>query len=281
MQLTKDQTHQFREDGYIWFEDFFTQRETKALRVELGRIYDTELKKGTGINCAIQEDGTKRNNDGERQNLQVIPLLNRSDLHKGLPFHPKVLSIVEQLIGDSFILELDQAFWKPPKKGIGTSWHQDNAYFKIADPLRGTAMWIAIHDANAENGCLHVIPGSHREMYEHYHDPLSDHHIRCDPPEDRAVAVELKAGGVIFFCFGVAHCTKANLSDRARAGVALHFLHNDYGGLELWEGHKETKPMLRGPLATGGEAEFGRRFEGRWDELVDTVLASENNAEGT
>ena len=102
MQLTKDQTHQFREDGYIWFEDFFTQRETKALRVELGRIYDTGggarvlhfmespalpyLKKGTGINCAVQEDGTKRNNDGERQNLQVIPLLNRSDFHTRLTF---------------------------------------------------------------------------------------------------------------------------------------------------------------------------------------------------
>ena len=45
---------------------------------------------------------------------------------------------------------------------------------------------------------MHVIPGSHRESYEHYRDPLSDHHIRCDPPEERAVPIELKAGGVPF-----------------------------------------------------------------------------------
>ena len=273
MRLSKAEHNRFREDGCIWFEDFFTPRETEALRLELERIYDTELKKGAGINCAVQENGTKRVNDGEKQNLQVIPLNNRSDFHKALPFHPKVLSVVAQLIGNDFMLELDQAFWKPPKKGVGTSWHQDNAYFKISDPLRGAAMWIAIHDANIENGCLNVIPGSHREMYEHYRDPLSDHHIRCDPPEDRAVSVELKAGGVVFFCYGVVHSTHANFSDKDRAGVALHFLHNDFGGLELWEQKKETRPMLRGALATGGEAEFGQRFEGRWDELVEEVLA--------
>ena len=162
MQLSKAQLLRFRNDGCIWFEGFFTPREARALRFELERIYDVELKHGTGINCAVQENGTKRDNYGERQNLQVIPLNNRSDLHKALVFNAKVLSVVEQLIGDDFMLELDQAFWKPPKVGIGTNWHQDNAYFKIADPLRGTAMWIAIHDANVENGCLHVIPGSHR-----------------------------------------------------------------------------------------------------------------------
>lgn len=273
MQLSEKQLTQFRTDGYLPVPDFFNPDEAKALRLELARIYDAELKNGTGINCAVQSDGTKRDNAGERQNLQVIPLNNRSDLHKALPFHPKVVSVVGQLIGDAFMLELDQAFWKPPKIGVGTSWHQDNAYFKIADPLRGTAMWIAIHDANVENGCMHVIPGSHRESYPHYRDPLSDHHIRCDPPEERAVPIELKAGGVLFFCYGVAHCTRSNHSDTERAGVALHFLHNDFGGTELWEKGNSTKPMLRGPLATGGVKEFGERFEGRWEEVMAAALA--------
>ena len=278
MELSTAQLNRFRDDGCIWFEGFFTPREARALRLELARMYDVELKTGRGINCAVQEDGTERDDHGKRQNLQVIPLNNRSDLHKALAFNPKVLSVVEQLIGDDFTLALDQAFWKPPKVGTGTNWHQDNAYFKIADPLRGTAMWIAIHDANVENGCLHVIPGSHRESYPHYRDPLSDHHIRCDPPEDRAVPVELKAGGVVFFCYGVAHSTKANRSDSDRAGVALHFLHNDFGGVEKSKEDITTRPMLRGPRATGGEAEFGERFEGRWEEMVDRVLAQAENS---
>ncbi len=56
--------------------------------------------------------------------------------------------------------------------------------------------------------------------------------------------------------------------------LAFHFLHNDFGGKELWENNNVTKSMLRGPLATGGETEFGEKFEGRWEELINGVLAS-------
>src|SRR5262249_16944284 len=103
-----------------------------------------------------------------------------------------------------------------------------NAYFKISDPLKGTATWIAVHDATVANGTLHEIPGSFREEYEHSRDPFSDHHIRCFPPEERGVPVELPAGGVVFFCYGTAHCTRENRSDKERAGVAYHFLRADY-----------------------------------------------------
>ena len=72
---------------------------------------------------------------------------------------------------------------------------------------------------------LHLIPGSHRERYEHRRDPDSDHHIRAWPPEERAVPIELEAGGVAFFCYGTAHSTRANTTDRERAGMAFHFLH--------------------------------------------------------
>jgi ectoine hydroxylase-related dioxygenase (phytanoyl-CoA dioxygenase family) len=72
-----------------------------------------------------------------------------------------------------------------------------NAYFRISDPLKGTAMWIAVHDATVANGTLEVIPGSFREHYAHRRDPHSDHHIRCDPPEERAVPLELPAGGIV------------------------------------------------------------------------------------
>ncbi|MBM3215536.1 phytanoyl-CoA dioxygenase family protein [Candidatus Poribacteria bacterium] len=177
-------------------------------------------------------------------------------------------------MGESFRLHLDQSFWKPARQGIGTNWHQDNAYFKIADPLRGTAMWIAIHDATIPNGCMHIVPGSFREEYPHYRDPLSDHHIRCDPPEDRAVAVELAAGGALFFAYGTAHCTRANTTDQDRAGAALHFIHTDYAQGDHWTRNEQMTPILRGPNATGGEREYGRRIEGTWDAEVERALSS-------
>jgi phytanoyl-CoA hydroxylase len=272
MGLSSEQVAQFREDGFVAVEGFFTPRETDALRMELTRIYDERRKAGTLRNVAVQEDGSQNRLEGTRQNLQVIPLNDKSPLYRALPFHPKALETIESLIGDRFRLQLDQAFWKPARQGIGTSWHQDNAYFKIADPLRGTAMWIAIHDATVENGCMHVIPGSHRETYPHYRDPLSDHHIRCDPPEEREVAVELEAGGALFFAYGTAHCTKANRSDHDRAGAALHFIHTDYTDGDHWKLREQLQPILRGPDATGGLREYGERIEGTWDAVVETIL---------
>ena len=68
-------------------------------------------------------------------------------------------------------------FIKPPKIGIGTNWHQDNAYFKITNPLGGTAMWIAVDDARIDNGTIHVIPKSFKNnsvSYTHLTLPPSD-----------------------------------------------------------------------------------------------------------
>ena len=120
-----------------------------------------------------------------------------SDFFRAMPFADRAIEAVRQLIGDPVLLHLDQVFIKPGLQGMGTNWHQDNAYFEIDDPLKGTAMWTAVHDANVANGTIHVIPRSYRVSYKHSRDPYSDHHIRCYPPEDEAVAVELPASAAL------------------------------------------------------------------------------------
>ena len=164
---------------------FYGADEVAALQAEVERF----KREGLVRNVATDGDGTTHSTT--KANLQLIPLFDKSDLVRALPFDAKVVEAVGQLIGDPFLLHLDQMFLKPARHGVGTAWHQDNAYFRIADPLRGTAMWIAIHDATLANGTLHLIPGSHRERYEHRRDPDSDHHIRAWPPEERAVPIEL------------------------------------------------------------------------------------------
>jgi phytanoyl-CoA hydroxylase len=116
-----------------------------------------------------------------------------------------------------------------------------------------------------------VIPGSFRETYEHSRE-TSDHHIRCYPPEERAVPVELPAGGVVFFCYGSAHCTRENKSDQARAGVAYHFLRADYAQEGLLAPDRDYRPYLTGPLASGGKKEYGVQVAGTWEREVERVL---------
>ena len=265
MRFSTRQIERFRGDGYLVVPAFYGADEVAALQAEVDRF----KREGLVRNVATDGDGTTHSTT--KANLQLIPLFDKSDLVRALPFDAKVVDAVSQLIGDPFLLHLDQMFLKPARHGAGTAWHQDNAYFKIADPLRGTAMWIAIHDANVANGTLHLIPGSHRERYEHRRDPDSDHHIRAWPPEERAAPIEMEAGGVAFFCYGTAHCTRANTTGRERAGMAFHFLHADYAAPDLVEDARCTRPYVTGPRATGGRAEYGVEVAGTWEREVKRV----------
>ena len=269
MQLTNRQIQQFREVGYVAVPRFYDAREVRALQAEVERL----KRIGKLRNVATAGDG--KTPASSARNLQLCPMFNHSRLYRAVPFDPKVVNAISRLIGDPFILHLDQIFLKPGGDGIGTNWHQDNAYFKIRDPVRGTAMWIAAHDATIANGTMHVIPGSFKEQYEHARDPMSDHHIRCSPDESRQVPIELPAGGVLFFCYGTAHCTKANTTARERAGLAFHFLHADYANLDLVADQRNERPYITGPKATGGLREYGEKVIGTWDAEVGKALQTE------
>lgn len=216
MSLRQAQIDQFLAEGYTTAPHFFNEDEVAAMQIEVERWIDANMFRDVSTNPEIQ------------QNYQLIPLYSRSPLFKALPFAPKVIDAVGNLIGYPVIKILDQSFYKPPHSGMGTSWHTDNAYFKLRDPLRGTAMWIAIHDGDVSNGTLKVVPGAFNEDFPHTRDPASDHHIHTQLDESRAVLCELEAGGVVFFCFGTPHATGDNQSDDHRVGVGIHFVNQDY-----------------------------------------------------
>lgn len=274
MVFTESETRQFQEIGYVTKPDFFDARETAAIQAEIERL------KENGLLRNVATDGDGNTHSDTKQNLQLCPMSPHSGLFRALPFHPKVVDAISNLIGDPVVLHLDQVFLKPGKHGAGTNWHQDNAYFRLDDPLMGTAMWVAVHDATIANGTMHVIPGSHRERYEHSRDPESDHHIRCYPGEEDAVPVELPAGGALFFAYGVAHCTRGNTTEKERAGAAFHFLNRNAIGSNYSYFEKDDQvmkhPVLSGKDASDGMAEYGAVVAGSWDDEVERALKSDS-----
>jgi phytanoyl-CoA hydroxylase len=197
-------------------------------------------------------------------NLQICPIAPKSELFRSLGFAGKVVDSIRQLIGDPVVWQLDQIFLKPGRHGAGTSWHQDNAYFRIADRRQGVGMWTAVHAANVANGTMHVIPRGDAELLAHERDGGSDHHIKCVVDESKAVPVELPAGGVLFFNYAVPHCTKGNTTDRERAGLALHFLRE-----EAVVKPESKLAVLTGPNATHGVKEYGVDLRGAWERQVE------------
>ena len=247
--MTPEQVGQYKETGYTIVPGFFARREVAALKAEVDRW----VAEGLPRDVSIRE--TKRN-------LQLIPLWPHSRLFRALPFHPKVRTALSALLGDPVVKILDQMFYKPPRVGMGTNWHTDNAYFKIAEPLRGCAMWIAIDDATQENGTLKVVPGVFDRRFPHERDPDSDHHIRTYMADAaaRAVHCEMEAGGVVFFCFGTPHATGPNPTEAGRAGVGLHFVNFDYANEDMRAQQRWQHVFLTGEQATDGVREYGERI---------------------
>lgn len=268
MELTPQQVSQFCKEGYVTVAQFWDADEVAALQAELERL----RRDGKLRNVATDGDGKTHSQTVE--NLQLCPMSPHSGLFRALPFAPKVVEAVSRLIGDPVALHLDQVFLKPARHGAGTNWHQDNAYFRIDDPLKGTAMWTAVHDASVANGTLRVIPGSFRKLLEHTRDPMSDHHIRCYPDESAAVPLELPAGGVAFFAYGTAHATGPNMTDRDRAGAAFHFLNAAAAPPGYFDSgwSNVPHPLLSGSSASDGAMEYGVRIAGTWDEEVARAL---------
>ena len=141
-----------------------------------------------------------------------------------------ILDMVEQLIGANFALWNSSFFAKPAKVGSKTPWHQDGEYWPIR-PLATCSVWIAVDAATPKNGCLRVIPGSHRRRKLGKHDfngteglslPLE---IRADEyDEGTARDIVLDTGQVSLHDIFLIHGSEPNRSDKPRRGMTLRYM---------------------------------------------------------
>lgn len=137
--------------------------------------------------------------------------------------HPGLMRILELLLGEPCHMIQDMALLKPPHIGTEKPWHQDAAYFGWGPVKRLIGIWIALDPATPENGCMHLIPGSHRAG------PTPHVHARdCQIPDSRVnvaedVMVPLEPGGALFFSALVHHGTPPNGSPLRRWAVQYHY----------------------------------------------------------
>lgn len=141
-----------------------------------------------------------------------------------------IVELVSGVLGDDVILWGAHVFCKPAGEGYETPWHQDGHYWPIR-PLATCTVWVAIEDSLADNGCLRVVPGSHRArvLHEHLHEDRSDltlnQRLAAGAFDEReAVDVELRAGQMSLHDVYMIHGANPNRSARRRTGVALRYM---------------------------------------------------------
>ncbi|MEZ5274948.1 MAG: phytanoyl-CoA dioxygenase family protein [Opitutaceae bacterium] len=118
--------------------------------------------------------------------------------------HENIAAVLDGLFGKPALAAQTMYYYKPPgAKGQGM--HQDNFYLLTA-PAVCIGAWTAIDDADEENGCLWMAPGSHREGIfcpdKDLTEPwlnYGDTHIAPYPRQHRPVPVPVKRGETLFF----------------------------------------------------------------------------------
>ncbi len=141
---------------------------------------------------------------------------------------PRILDIVESIIGPDFYLWASNFFIKEPNTKDIVGWHQDAYYWPLA-PHNTVTVWLAFLDSDAGNAAMKVIPRSHLAgLMKHRRSTQTDSVLTLELEngqfrEDTAVSLELKAGEISLHDDRIVHGSGANLSARRRVGLTMRY----------------------------------------------------------
>lgn len=225
--VTQAEIDAFHEQGYLAIRRAFAP---SAVEAAIEGLLDLIEGKNPDFRKGIQFE------KGARERVATVPREERSDLvrkligyveHdarlKAMSTHSELLDLIETLMDAEPELWADQALLKPPGGGREKPWHQDLAYFNLPPQTTVVGAWISLDTALPENGCMYLIPGSHRAGPV-IHFRRRDWQI-CDTDVEaaRAIAVPLEPGGCLLFHGLLHHGTPPNNSSLRRRALQFHY----------------------------------------------------------
>ena len=170
-----------------------------------------------------------------------------------LATHPKVLDIVEALIGPDILLYDSTFIIKEPHTDAHVSWHQDLTFWGLSDDAQVT-LWLALSPATAESGCMRMVPGSHMQGMVHHDTGEDADNVLLQSQsvpgidEARAVMCPLKPGEASFHHGWTLHASMPNRSDDRRIGLNVQYVAPHV---------RQTKHDLDSAMLVRGQDRFG------------------------
>lgn len=212
-----DDIDAFFERGYIAFERAFSPAEVRDALSAIDDLIAGESGSFRGVQYeASGEDET------ERPVRKLMSFVEHDARLAALAEHADLHAFMQRLLGDTPELFQDMALLKNPG-GREKPWHQDSAYFNLAIDTTVLGVWIALDQATLDNGCLHVLPGTHR-MGPAEHFKVRDWQL-CDSAVERRldVAVPLPPGGCLIWHGLLHHGSPTNHSSQSRRALQFHY----------------------------------------------------------
>jgi phytanoyl-CoA hydroxylase len=223
----EDLAASYARDGYVVVPGALAAAEVAQLRAEALRICRGEV----GPVAGAQPGPPDEPDDVVIRRYACIHFPHKlSPLMRQALAHPVVVAALTQLIGPDVKAMQSMLFTKGEGKP-GQAWHQDEFFIPTRDRSL-TAAWIALDDATIENGCLWVLPGSHRPGVIYPDRDQEDPRFDCSieaydfPYQDTdAVPVEIAAGSVLLFNGYLLHRSLPNAAPSGlRRALVNHYM---------------------------------------------------------
>lgn len=243
-----DRAQKFARDGFVSSVEILTEPEMVAYQQAFDQI-EAETGKKASQNGLV---------DLHLRNVHIWELV----------VHPKVLAAVSELLGPDLVLLGTHFFCKYPELAESfVSWHQDVTYWGLTPP-KAVTLWLSIDGADAANGCMRMIPGSHRGgQLPHGKSELGGNLLSVNQEispalvdDSLAVNLDLPAGSASLHDGFTIHGSNPNRSQRRRCGLTMRFTSTDVTPSNA-TGTWKWNPLLMQGKDSYGNFEYRERPE--------------------
>lgn len=214
--LTPEQKRFFDENGYLALPGFLSDEQLASVRAAVEELLQQAASLTEGNR--VFDIGPPRPG-APPQVRRIFNPAEQDPRLEAIAMDDRVLDVVEALIGENIEFHHGKVNLKWPHGGAEVAWHQDLAFFPHTNTDLVACMFY-LDDATIENGCLLVVPGSHRMgILDHFADGQFIGAVTEDlkkVPLDRAVPVEVPAGSVTIHHCLTLHASEENRSDKPR-----------------------------------------------------------------
>ncbi|XP_078596481.1 phytanoyl-CoA dioxygenase, peroxisomal-like [Branchiostoma floridae x Branchiostoma japonicum] len=237
--LTHQQRKFYEENGFLVIKNLISHD-----KIDVYRQYFEDICRGevTVPGLTIMKDisllKSKANLPKDSSSVTKIQQFQDDPVLMGYCADPEVLQYVESFSGPNISVVHTMLINKPPDPGSKTSrhpLHQDMYYFPWRPVDRVVCAWTAMEHVDRSNGCLVVLPGSHREgvIKEHGYPQWEGgvnylyHGILDFDEKSPRVHLEMEKGDTVFFHPLLIHGSGMNRTKGFRKAISGHYFQTD------------------------------------------------------
>jgi ectoine hydroxylase-related dioxygenase (phytanoyl-CoA dioxygenase family) len=217
----------FARQGFLRLPGFADQATCDRMLARVVEIARARAAGTPGPGLVLPEANLAGREGLPEELVSKVFTLHRDTVFADFARSSAVTDLVAELVGPRLDCFLSQFIFKNPG-AWGQPWHQDSYYFPFEPPRPILGVWLAVTEATLENGCLHVLPGSHAEpVHEHVPDrrpganygyvEIVDHDMAASVP------VLMQPGDLLLFDSHLMHRSTDNGSAGIRAAMVYHY----------------------------------------------------------